>query len=523
MVKNRQNLIIISIVFVILAIVLYAKCGNMLIDFSRESYIPYQMLNGDKLCRDIFLIYGAFGYFVNMFLYKISLNINMLLIEASIIAYLITILFYFIVKKYTKPLLALVFTLFFIIVSVFSNSDFSFLVPYSYSTLWAILGVYIILFSYLYKRDKLRYITIGFIAINKIELFILVFVFSLVYDIFYKKINIKNYLLCLILPLIALIGFNLGDYISNSLYIKKMLSSKSLYSLYKSMGSVFGIEYFIYNAFYFVIYFVFGYISYLLYKKGCKILSFVPLLSLYIFIYPNVFFHLGFFISLILTLINRKKIKKRDLILLYFAIVLCSKSIFSINPILYSNFGYALMIFYIVRQLYLLFNKRWVLIQFFIFCAVLFSRQIYEYTFWHKVSFKTEIGALWLAKSDYNFLVDIKEYFRKNLKEDEKFIVIPEGQILNLIYKKPWGFLNSTFTPLDFEIFSDKYMVDKLKENKIDYIIFYPRDTLEYGAQGVCYDYGVDFCNFIADNYKRDAVFKNANNEVLIYKINEKK
>ena len=71
---------------------LWGKTGNIFIDFSREVYIPYAMQNNKLLIKDVFLIYGAFGYIVNFLISKISTNINLLLFEAHIISYIIFIL-----------------------------------------------------------------------------------------------------------------------------------------------------------------------------------------------------------------------------------------------------------------------------------------------------------------------------------------------------------------------------------------------------------------------------------------------
>ena len=117
--KDKINLFIISIVFLIFSIFLYGKCGNFLIYFSRESYIPFQINNNEILVKDILLIYGAFGYIFNAFLYKIFFNINMLLVEALIISYFISIIFYYILKKFTDEKTALIFSFLFVSVNVF--------------------------------------------------------------------------------------------------------------------------------------------------------------------------------------------------------------------------------------------------------------------------------------------------------------------------------------------------------------------------------------------------------------------
>ena len=152
--KNKINILILSIFFIILSIIFWGKTENILIDFSRESYIPYQMLNGKILIKDIFLIYGPFGYIINSFLYKISTNINILFLEAHIISYFIVIFIYLIFKKFTNEKNSLIFSLFFIAISIFSHSIFNFTIPYSFSTLWAIFAIYGVLYAILYDKKK---------------------------------------------------------------------------------------------------------------------------------------------------------------------------------------------------------------------------------------------------------------------------------------------------------------------------------------------------------------------------------
>ncbi|MBQ7288046.1 MAG: hypothetical protein IJW73_09830, partial [Candidatus Gastranaerophilales bacterium] len=107
---------------------------------------------------------------------------------------------------------------------------------------------------------------------------------------------------------------------------------------------------------------------------------------------------------------------------------------------------------------------------------------------------------------------------KENIDKDETLAVIPEGQIFNLIHRKKYDFFNSTFTPLDFETFGEKTIIERLKKKKTDYIIFYPRNTKDYGKETICYDYGVDFCNYVIDNYIKIEPIENSK-KVAIFKI----
>ena len=114
-----------------------------------------------------------------------------------------------------------------------------------------------------------------------------------------------------------------------------------------------------------------------------------------------------------------------------------------------------------------------------------------------KEKFKTVIGNLYINKNEIKLFKSTNKFIKKNIKQNETFIVLPEGQIFNLIHKKPYNYYNSTFTPLDFETFKEENIIKNLQKNKTDYIIFYPRNTQDYGKNTICYDYAVDFCKYI--------------------------
>ena len=186
--KDKNNIITLSTVFILFSIFFWAKTGNMMIDFSREIYIPYQMQTGQVLVKDIFLIYGAFGYIANLIIYKFLTNINLLLLEAHIISYSIIILVYFILNKFFTKKASIFLSMLFMGVSVFSNSTFSFVLPYSYSNLWAVFGIYLSLFGILYNRKNILFLALGLILANQHLLF------SLPKRKFQKKYNLYVYL-----------------------------------------------------------------------------------------------------------------------------------------------------------------------------------------------------------------------------------------------------------------------------------------------------------------------------------------
>ncbi len=525
----KKNVFTITILFLIFSLFYFGKCGNMLIDFSREAYIPYQINNGEKLIKDIFLIYGSFGYIFNSILYKLfGLNINILLILSHIISYIAIIIFYFISKNFLKENESLILTALFISASIFSNSTFSFVLPYSYSTLWAYLASYATFLFYLKKQPKIMFLLLGFILINKIELFILMAIFLIALEIKENKLkNIKDFSYILILPTINLIyfvhkGITINDTILNLYYIKEMISTNAIYSLYKSVGVYIQKEYLIQSLISFILILTILIISEFIYKKNFKYTSISIIILSLLFFNLNNLFNLCIILITYLSifLFIKKRLSYKDITLIIFAIILNLKSIFKINPLCYTNFGYIFAILTLYVLLKKVTNKKW-LLSFFLIFTTLITITNFKYNIKHK-KYKTKLYPnIQLTKNDSILFDKTNEYILKNIKNNENFIVVPEGQIFNLIHKKPWNFYNSTFTPLDFETFKEEQIIEQLKKNKTEYIIFYPRNTKEYGAQTICYNYGVNFCTYIMDYYKRTAIIENEH-KVLIFKINEK-
>ena len=526
--NDKKNLAILTIIFIIFSIIFWGKIGNPLIDFSRESYIPFQLNNNEKLIKDIFLIYGPFGYFLNAFFYKFSTNLNILFLEANLISYSILFLFYFILKKFCEEKIALIFSIIFISISIFSDTTFNFIMPYSYSTLWAYFGIYLALFCLLYNKKNILFLSLGLILANRIEFFIPVFIISIIYLINKKENFAKNIAFILIFPILSygalfLNNIDINSILQNYKYIIKMTKTSSISSLYEGVGSFFEIHYFKYNLICTLKFATICLLSYFAFLKNNKIISYIILFIGFIFLHLEFALNLSGIILILLTIysIIKKTISKEELLLILFSIFLCSKSFFAINSLSYSNYGFILLIFAVYLNLRNI-DKKWLSNLFIIFFSLLFISKMIFFYYESKTKVITPVGNFWLNIQKADLMNETNDFIEKNIDKNKNFIVIPEGQILNLIHKKEHKFLNSTFTPLDFETFGEKKLIDKLKESKIEYIINFPRDTKDYGAKTMCYDYAVDFCKYVIDNYTEVKSFGEFE-KVHIYKIKSKK
>ena len=129
---------------------------NPAIDSGREFYIPYRMLCGDVLYKDIFNIYGPLAYQINQFAYSVlGINIHALRVFGVCNLLLIICAVRLILKEFFTEkdkvsfffkdfsILNTVFFAFIAIVSV-SSSIFNFIIPYSYAMTY---GLCLFLFS----------------------------------------------------------------------------------------------------------------------------------------------------------------------------------------------------------------------------------------------------------------------------------------------------------------------------------------------------------------------------------------
>lgn len=525
--KDKLNILIISIFFIILSAILWGKTGNMMIDFSREIFIPQQMASNQLLIKDIFLIYGFFGYFVNYLVYKIFPNVFSFIFVAHLLSFFISVLFYLIARNFLNPDKSLTITLFFILTSVFSNSTFSLVLPYSYSTLWALFGSMLALYFLIEKNNIGVFISLGLIFISRAEIFLLLFIIVIGFYIYKKERFLKEFFLIFLFPLIFL-GYILINKISysdmnlNLMYLKAMVSSESIKYLYKALGSYIEIKYFIINILY-----LFGFSLVFLISSKLNNLN-KEYIGLTIFTVSTIALNpdncLNLVWIILIYLLLKLKIKDSSIIILSaFSFTLCAKSIFKISTLSYSNIGYFLMILAIYILLEKIIDKKFLFKIFVIYFVIL---NAYNFIYFIKnPKFKLPIydKNIYLDKDNKQRFYNVYSYLEKNLKKDETFLVIPEGQIFNFLLKKPYKFYNSTFTPLDFETFKEENLIHKLKTENPDYIVLYPRNTNDYGKKIICLDYAVDFCTYIDDNYQiENVVDKDVLTVILKRRKNEK-
>jgi hypothetical protein len=197
--KSLSNpALIISIVFLSLTCWSWRKWPDILIDFGRELYVPWQLSIGKILYRDIAYLNGPFSPYFNSLLFKVfGVSLTTLIFSNLAILAVFTYLVYFLIRKSCDKITAVSSCIVLLCVFAFAHlvgiGNYNFICPYSHEmTHGALLSISIIIL-FLHNLDGIRYgfisltgMCFGIVFLGKAEIFMAVAIvilsgFSLIY------------------------------------------------------------------------------------------------------------------------------------------------------------------------------------------------------------------------------------------------------------------------------------------------------------------------------------------------------
>ena len=250
-----KELGIIFIVSLLLYVLFYAKYDIYLIDVSREAYLPWQVLKGNVLYKDIFNVYGALGYQINAIAYAImGVKLSTLYFMGFLNSLVILFTTFFIARLFVDKKTSLCISGLTLFVCVYAKNFFNFIFVYSYSAIYALSGFLLSLLAILfYIRDKKNlYLTLsfffaGFAFANKIE-YAPYFAFIFACLPFFVKKDWKQYLYSfaafMLMPVISfgvlfIQGVSIQDLLDAAVLIKKLISAPATNYFYYNFGLYF--------------------------------------------------------------------------------------------------------------------------------------------------------------------------------------------------------------------------------------------------------------------------------------------
>ena len=567
--KEHKTILAIVILFIINAVLFWLKQGSLVIDAGREFYIPWQMLKGQVLYKDIFNIYGPLSYQINSLAYMIlGQKISSLYLCGVLNSFVCIITIYFISREFLDRKFSFIITIFLMQGCVFTLGLFNYNLPYAYSMPYSFSSfllsllflIKFISFKETNEENKIKiapiyaYLSSFFIGISiatkyDFLLFPLVILFTF---LFVKKLSAKELAICatafLLAPVVSygilfLQGLSIKDLLLNSSLVLKMTKCSTLKFLYTNyVGTYFNphifknvVLKFIPLAVFFAAFSLLNYFekyvsSPFLNKVQNVVKWFAIFLITLCVIKEDAFGFLPIFLTIALILGFKKIYADKALFVLILAALISSvKTYFALNMYSYGAYSIPLilltavvLIVYFAPQLI---KKEEV------------SKATIKTVFMLLVSFVIMVGAIQICSLVVNNGVvktprgsihtlaavaktynDVQEYILANTKPTDRVVVWPETPFLNFFTSRDSDNKYFSMIPLYVELFGEKKIISDISKSKPEYFILNNRDSSDYGYKYICKDYAKGICSYVSKNYSSVKIVSNDFYTMSIYK-----
>lgn len=512
--SDKLLILLIWLVIVLVYIFTYGKYGNLYIDCGREAYIPWQILKGKVLYKDIFNIYAPGAYIFNAVLYKLfTPNLNVLYLVAMFTYCGISTLLYLLARLFLSPKTAISLILIIIIYTCFSGNVFNFFFPYSYAVIYGLFFVLCSLY-FLFKRNKkdrdyyLSALFAGIALINKYEY--IPFVFPLMYltIIYFKSVKKILYSLCLLCSvpilnffILFLQGLNFFDILKEAYILRGIFESETFKFFYSATGLTFSVEHIPLLLGLLTLTFLAFFITQKISHKGVKysLLVLICLVAKLVYAYKMLvcipFLIVILFIRRYKALSNRVKV----FFWCYIAIVL---KVFS-SLMLYS-YGLYFVGISLVMLLVLLPIKyrRSSLVIMFVYSLFILPFSFDTVNMKDKPILSTQGYISQLPYLQHPF-VQVYEYLKQNSTSEDLVLAFPEMPLLNFLLQRDNDNYLYSLIPMYIEVFGERNIVNRLAEIEAKYIVINEYSMSSYGVDVFGKDYAFNIMRYIAQNYEK--------------------
>ena len=552
--KELFALIFIAILVFVLT---YAKSDAFIIDIGREAVLPWQMLEGKVLFKDLFNVYGPLSYQINAIAFAIfGIKLRTLYFLGLFSSIFIITLMFYIAKYFTNNTIAFFLALLMLPSCVFGKVLHNFSFPYAYAAVYALLGYFLSAGAFiLFLKEKkdiflfCAFFFAGFSFANKIEYapyFALLFVL-----LPFLKINLKTMLIAAVsffvvpgISTLALIlqGAGVQDLFGALKSAQNLSETPSFLNLYTRYGLYYN-NFFVKLSFFdflklFCVILPLSAVLYglrLLHEKisqktllNAGYVLFCVVFCAGIFIIfkkqqPVIFDWLGLACILILVgfcvFWSMKKAKNQEfstkdvmfIFLLASAITVSVKGIASIQLECYGTFPAAALSIpfiafcahYIPKMVKKIRPELWNTVISTIlamFSLLYFTDLFIKNTIYHRYPVKTERGTIFVKK-ELRYMQKLVDYIEKNTPKDAKILSVPESSIINFLTARPTHDKYYYLIPPNVELFGEENILADLENNPPDYFLLNTMPYVCFNTGDFC-TYAGKICNFINKNYK---------------------
>lgn len=519
--KYLNNKIIIPVIWLVVIsifVITYGKTGSPYIDCGREAYIPWQMLKGGVLYRDIFNIYAPGAYYFNALLYKIfSPGLNVLYIAGCINYALFLSLLYLISCFFLSKQRSALLILFTIAVTSVSGNVFNFIFPYSYGMVYGLTAVLASLYFLIRGKKNSDYYIAAFLggagAVCKYEFILYAVPLILFSAIHFKSVlnSFKVILLYAFVPLLCFLclilqGVSFFDISKEFFILKEMLHSKTMWYFYNITGISFSPKH------------ITLILSSALTFLGCMFLTggkniavkLVRLAAGFVcgyFLFK--FFSYTFFVFLppfilCLFIYRYRKIDTRTKILTISALCISVKVFFSMMLFSYGVYFLGLIFCAACVLIPVKFRKKYLTSLFIFVCFLSFMAVQTIQIKTGKID--TPRGVLYAGIIQSEPFMQTYEYLKQKSNPDDKILCLPEEPLMNFLLDRDTDNYLYSVIPMYVEVFGEYNIINRIAELPPEYIVVSDWDNNSYYFRFFGKDYAFGIMNFINNNY--DKVFE---------------
>ncbi len=539
---------------------------DLIVDYGREVYVPWQLSGSSVLYRDIAYFYGPLSVYWNSILFSVfGVSIFVMEMFNLVVVAALTFMIYRLFDREGDNLSSVVVSAAFLILFAFAKyfpmGSYNYVAPYSHElvhgTFLSFVAIYMLRLHL--KGDRLVWVfasgfCAGLVALTKLEVTLAVvaaLVSGLVLVVLVKRAHAKRamkmaglFAVGLALPVVAFIAY-LSFYMDAgqaaagvfSSWIIVATTDVSGTSFYKSIMGTDNIA----TNIRVILVSTAWYIFLLLPLAANRLLrahrlrrygalaSFIVTAGLLVYFFnsipwPLLFRPLPFFAVAGIALFAIRPLRRgagaqRDVPLFalsVFALFMLLKIILTSRI---DGYGFVLGMPATLLAIYMLLTvapaalaKRWGYSAVFRFSVLAGVVVLTAWHLQHTVSYYSPMTYAVASGGDKIMTYEntgagkgvniLVEQIGKMTGQDDGLVVLPEGALINYLARRRNPTGFVTFLPTDPLIFGEGAMVAKLESSSPAYVIFISRDTSEYGYHYLGQDYGFDIFNFVMERYE---------------------
>ena len=496
--KRNRQWILCNIILLICFIAGFGRFGDVMVDSFREAYIPTQMLEGERLYKDIFVIYPPLEYLINAFLFFIfGTKLRVLYFAGFAAALGIINLTFKLASEFMHKNHALAVTLFVIFAAAISPNVFNIYFPYSFGILYGVLFILGSIYCVLKKEFAWAYLFCSLALCSKYEfiLFLPVLMFMSGKRGWLKNLAAFFTPIILTLGILFVLGVTFESILTSAKWMVAMSSAKTLYWFYSVSGLVFRPQLIPIYLVNFLKYFV--PLLVVCYFRNIWVIT-LTIVYLWFFVNPEILIY-AFPLILVMYGLQFRKLSTRKRFFIAVSLLISIKIFFALTL---QSYGIYFLPFALI-SIYILTPVKYKKALYILILSSALIIGIKNSTALNSKNFKLEtpIGKIYTTPYYGEGLDNTIKYLRNNSEKTDRVLVLPEGLVVNILADRKSDSKFYSLIPLYAETFGDELIEKRLDYVKPEYIVITNYDTSNYYYSRFGGDYTEAVYEYILKNY----------------------